>query len=312
MTPNALNSNTLEAFKVPTKVYNAIQKASKATGVNFTYMLEKAAVESGFDTNAKAKSSSATGLYQFIDKTWLHMVEKHGDKYGLQKYADKIDAKGNVSDSKTKKEILELRKDPQIASYMAAEFAAGNYNQLKQNVGGDIGATELYMAHFLGAGGASGFLNAMKKSPNMIGADLFPREARANRNVFYDRETGQPRTLTQIHAYFERKFESSPQAAAATQFASKQAEKDTVLRTAAKPVQQAHAKIAANEDPFARLSNVMSVMGLESSSPSASMLRIAGTNSQRNDAGWQIFPSNLYNKLALSPAQMMMLIDFNA
>lgn len=308
MTPNALNNSTLEAFKVPAKVYNAIQKASKATGVNFTYMLEKAAVESGFDTNAKAKSSSATGLFQFIDKTWLSMVDKHGDKYGLEKYADKIDAKGNVADSKARKEILDLRKDPEIASYMAAEFAAGNYNQLKQNVGGDIGSTELYMAHFLGAGGASGFLNAMKKSPNMVGADLFPREARSNRNVFYDRETGTPRTLKQIHAFFERKFEGAPQAQSTNQFA-KANNPDTMMRTAAPAVREASARVTTDENPFARLSGLM---GLENSSPSASMLRIAGVNSSRNDNNWQIFPPTMYNKLGLSPAQMMMLSDFNA
>lgn len=307
MAQNTINTNNLDAFKVPVKVYNAIQKACEATGVNFTYMLEKAAVESGFNATAKAKTSSATGLYQFIDKTWLNMVGRHGEKYGLEKYADKIDANGNVANAKTKREILNLRNDPQISAYMAAEFAQGNYNQLKENVGGDIGSTELYMAHFLGAGGASGFLNAMKKSPNMAGADIFPREARANRNVFYDPATGAPRTLKQIHAYFDRKFDGAP--SGATQFAANQAKQNTVLRTANLAQQQAQKAIATDEDPFARLAGLM---GLESTSPSSSLARISGTNFSQNKNSWQIFPPNLYDKLALSPAQLMMLSDFSA
>lgn len=307
MTQNALNTSNLGAFQVPVKVYKAIQNACKATGVNFTYMLEKAAVESGFNTNAKAKTSSATGLYQFIDKTWLSMVNQHGDKYGLEKYAAKIDDNGNVANAKTKREILNLRKDPQIAAYMAAEFAQGNYNQLKENVGGEIGSTELYMAHFLGAGGASGFLNAMKKSPNMIGADLFPREARSNRGVFYEPTTGQPRTLKQIYAFFDKKFDG---AAATTQLAVAQPSSDeSVLRTAAPAIRQAQAQIRAEDDPFARMANLM---GLESSSPSASMMRIAGSPAAQNQNTWQIFPPTMYGQLSLSPAQLLMLSDFKA
>src|SRR5690606_36534849 len=106
--------------------------------------------------------SSDTGLFQFIESTWLKMVKIHGDKYGLDKYADKIGNDGSVANRKVRNEILNLRKDPEIASYMAAEFAAGNYSTLKERVGGKVGSTELYMAHFLGAGGASSFLNAMK------------------------------------------------------------------------------------------------------------------------------------------------------
>ncbi|MFA7457770.1 MAG: transglycosylase SLT domain-containing protein, partial [Micavibrio sp.] len=203
-------NNTLDAFKVPRNIYNAIQNASRSTGVNFTYLVEKAAAESSFNPDAKARTSSATGLFQFIESTWLGMVKNHGAKYGLQDYAAKIGADGRVASRKDRQEILELRKDPEIASYMAAEFAAENHQQLKNNVGGKIGSTELYMAHFMGAGGASAFLNAMKKNPAMAAADIFPREARANRNVFFDARTGAPRSLQQVHAFFDRKFNGAP------------------------------------------------------------------------------------------------------
>lgn len=303
MAQNILNNNALEAFQVPRNVYNAIKKASASTGVNFTYLMEKAAVESSFDTNAKAKTSSATGLFQFIESTWMGMVKKHGDKYGLEKYAAKIDDNGRVADQKTRKEILNLRKDPEISSLMAAEFASSNNDYLQQHVGGKIGATELYMAHFLGAGGASGFLNAMKKSPNMAAADLLPEAARSNRNVFYDQKTGQPRTMREVYAFFDKKFDGSSASAPVM------TAQTNTLRTNNSYAQNAvQEKFAAQEDPLARLAALMGPAGT-TKSPS-SMLRIADTSSGVRD--WQIFPPSLYGNLSLSPAQMMMLSDFNA
>ncbi len=303
MAQNLMQNKALQAFQVPKDVYNAIQKAAKATGVNFTYLMEKAAVESSFDTNAKARSSSATGLFQFIESTWLKMVKEHGHKYGLEKYADKISDNGAVTDSKTRKAILNLRKDPEISSYMAAEFATDNYNTLKDRVGGHVGSTELYMAHFLGANGASSFLNAMKKSPNMAAADLFPKEARSNRNVFYDAKTGAPRTMKQVYAFFDKKFD----APAGNQDVMT-ASADTTLRTntysgprSANPVRY------EGPDPFSRIADLMNI------GTNSSLLRITGeANAESPDKNMQIFPPSLYNKLALSPAQMMMLDDFTA
>ena len=302
MAQNINASKALDAFEVPRDVYNAIKNAAAKTGVNFTYLLEKAAVESSFDKNAKAKTSSATGLYQFIESTWLKMVKDHGDKYGLEKYADKINDNGRVTDAKTRKEILALRKDPEIASLMAAEFDAGNYTRLQENVGGKIGSTELYMAHFLGASGASGFLNAMKKSPNMTAADLFPAEARSNRGVFYDAKTGAPRTLRQVYAMFDAKFESN------TVIGNGR----TITATNNLRVHNGGETRAASlrqvvDDPFARLA---ALMGTPEGGKTQSMLRVSDVSETARN--WQIFPPSLYGKLSLSPAQMMMLSDFNA
>ncbi len=303
MAQNLMQNKALQSFQVPKDVYTAIQKAAKATGVNFTYLMEKAAVESSFDTNAKARTSSATGLFQFIESTWLKMVKEHGSKYGLEKYADKISDDGRVSDGKTRKAILNLRKDPEISAYMAAEFATDNYNTLKDRVGGHVGSTELYMAHFLGANGASGFLNAMKKSPNMTAADLFPEAARSNRNVFYDSKTGAPRTMKQVYAFFDRKFDAPVAVESNTIMTA-----ETNLRTntytgprSANPVRY------EGPDPFSRIADLMN-MG-----SGGSLLRITGdANVESSDKNMQIFPPSLYNKLALSPAQMMMLDDFTA
>ncbi len=303
MATNINQNSALQAFQVPKQVYTAIQKAANATGVNFSYLMEKAAAESGFDANAKAKTSSATGLFQFIESTWLTMVKDHGDKYGLSKYADKIDDKGRVASRKDRAEILALRKDPEIASLMAAEFDIGNYNTLKSRGIDDVGSTELYMAHILGAGGASSFLTALKKSPNMTAADIFPREARANRNVFFDSRTGQPRSMAQVYAFFDKKFESQP---VSENIAVANA---TPLRTQGYtgPRTQNPEAYAANTDPLARLTSLMDVLNAQDKQ--ASLLRIAGSQSADNV---EIFPPSLYGKLSLSPAQMMMLSDFTA
>lgn len=303
MTQNAIYNKELNAYNVPKDVYKAIKSAAEKTGVNFTYLMEKAAVESSFDKNAKAKTSSATGLYQFIESTWLKMVNDHGDKYGLEKYADKISDSGKVSDSKARREILNLRKDPEIASLMAAEFDAQNYARLKENVGGDIGATELYMAHFLGAGGASGFLNAMKKSPNMAAADIFPREARANRGVFYDQKSGQPRSLNQIYAMFESKFSGGNDAGMKNFGAQQTMMAQTNTAPTAPSAQKA--PVYMDNDPLARLASLM-----DTGRRADSLLRVSGSGEEQKN--WEVFPPSLYSRLSLSQAQMMMLTDFSA
>ncbi|MDH5722303.1 MAG: transglycosylase SLT domain-containing protein [Alphaproteobacteria bacterium] len=183
---NQLNSNPVIA---------AIQTASTKSGVDFSYLVKQAKVESNFDNNAKAKTSSATGLYQFLDKTWMSMIDRHGETYGLE------------TEGLSKKEILEMRKDPQAASFMAAAFASENEQFLNRHWGGDIGDTELYLAHFLGASGAATFLNASDENPLQPAADIFPKAALANRNVFYNKETGEPRTLHEVYSFFAKKFE---------------------------------------------------------------------------------------------------------
>lgn len=193
-------------------VLNSIEKASKKTGVDFSYLVEQAAAESSMNPTAKAKTSSAEGLFQFLDSTWLNMVKNHGDKHGMGQYADMIQktesGRYTVSNPALKQEILNARNNPEKASAMAAELAKSNEQYLKQHVPNvEIGKTELYLAHFMGANGAARFLNAMNSNPDANAAQTFKTEAKANKNVFFDKGTHKPRSLEQVYAFFDKKFD---------------------------------------------------------------------------------------------------------
>lgn len=208
-----LNNSSLAALAKQAAPYvlNAIKTASAKTGVSFAYMLEKASSESGFDAAAKSVSSTATGLYQFIDKTWLNLVKKYGGQAGLGQYANAIDDNGHVANAAVKKQILALRKDPAANAMMAAEYTAENKGYLQQQLGSGttIGPTELGLAHFLGAGGAAQFLKAYQSNPVQQASDLFPKAANANHNIFYDSKTGSARSLAGIYDLFAQKFGGS-------------------------------------------------------------------------------------------------------
>lgn len=194
----------------PAHVVSAVREASERTGVDFAYLMEKAATESGYRTDVRAATSSATGLYQFIDSTWLNTIAEHGGKHGLERYASAIQRRSGqpyVADPALKKEILDLRKDPRVSALMAAEFTRDNKEHLEDTVGGTVGPTEMYLAHFLGAGGASRFLQAMRQNPDRSACDVFPEAASSNRGVFFDRDSGKPTTLAQIYKRFAARFD---------------------------------------------------------------------------------------------------------
>ena len=199
-------------FAVTTKatsVQSAIAQASQKTGVDFSYLMGQAQIESGMRADAKAGTSSASGLYQFIDQSWLRVMKQHGAEHGMAWAADAISSSGGrmtVSDPATRRAILNLRNDPQAASLMAAEHASDNKDAIEGALGRDATGTDLYMAHFLGLGGAKSFLGAMQANPNRSAANLFPAAARANRNVFYD-STGQSRSLGQVYSRFAAKLD---------------------------------------------------------------------------------------------------------
>lgn len=159
-----------------------ITAAAKMAGVDPKLMASIAAIESGFRATVKAGTSSATGLYQFIKSTWNAMIQKYGAKYGI-----------NPNTSPT---------DPRANALMGAEYLKENANAIKSVLKGRaITDTDLYMAHFLGAGGARKFLSA---DPNAIAANVMPEAARANASIFYDGR--RPRTVAEVYALMNQKL----------------------------------------------------------------------------------------------------------
>jgi len=204
-------------------VQGAIQLASRRTGIDFNYLLGQAQVESGMNASARAGTSSATGLYQFIEQSWLGVVKSHGAEHGMGWAADSITRTSSgryvVSDPGARRTILNLRNDPTAASLMAAEHASDNKDQLAASLNRDVTGTDLYMAHFLGIGGAKKFLSAMAGNPDRSAASLFPSAAGANRGVFYAAD-GSPRSLGEVYNRFAAKLDRGAAASGATGLAS--------------------------------------------------------------------------------------------
>ena len=197
-------------------VRQAIGQAAQRTGVDFSYLLAQAKSESGLNPTAKATGSSASGLFQFLDQSWLGVIKRHGAEHGLGWAADAITAKpggGFAVDPSVRAAVMGLREQAGPAALMAGAYASDNAAGLSQALGRDVGGTDLYMAHFLGVGGATRFLRAAATSPDASAAGLFPREAAANRAIFYDGDG--PRSLGEVYQLMGRKLAAAGDGAAA-------------------------------------------------------------------------------------------------
>lgn len=190
-----------------------IDNASSQTGISPNYLLILAYQESSCNPKAKASSSSAVGMFQFVEQTWLISIKKYGGKYGYQKNANAIFLSGSnrikMKDTALRKETLDLRYDPQLSAVLAAELAVENAQYLKRKVRRKLSSTDLYLAHFLGAYGASKFLIALEDNPQTRGTALFPTAAKSNRAIFYSRKSGRARSLDDIYSFFEEKINIS-------------------------------------------------------------------------------------------------------
>ena len=197
----------------PSEVLAAIKSASRETGSDFSYLLSIAQRESNLDNTAKSKGSSATGLFQFIDQTWLSLVKRYGSEHGLGRYADAISRTETgrlaVGSPEAKAAILALRNDPKISALMAGEAAAATKQSLECSLGRTVCAGELYAAHFLGESGAKRLI-ALNEQQAGARADLaFPDAAKSNRNVFYHAD-GRAKTVGEVHAWATGEHGSSP------------------------------------------------------------------------------------------------------
>jgi hypothetical protein len=122
-------------------------------------------VESDGNPDAKNKRSSATGLAQFLDETWLRLIRTH---------------RPDLVVAHSESEILELRRDADLALEIAARFTEGNAEMLRKR-GLPITPGTLYLAHFAGSAGAVALLSALEQADaasTMASADASGRTSR--------------------------------------------------------------------------------------------------------------------------------------
>ena len=190
----------------------AIQRASSATGVDFGFLLGAAKRESGYNPGAKAGSSSAAGLFQFVEQTWMSTLKKHGAKYGYARYAELIqqgaDGRYHVDGAEARKTVMDLRFDPHAASLMAGELTSDHAAYLRGRVGRNPTAGELYAAHFLGPQGSAKLIEAVQASPNARASSLFPEAAASNHKIFF--HEGRAATVGELYANLTHASSAGP------------------------------------------------------------------------------------------------------
>lgn len=137
--------------------------------------------ESSGKAEAKAKTSSAGGHHQFIDKTWVALSDKYQLGYKLE---DKF--------------------DPEKSRRMAELYTNENREILKKALKAEPTDTQLYTAHFLGTTGAKKLLSAPPMAPAI--KHVNKAQVAANKDIFYDKKTGQPRKVIEVYSLLQKKI----------------------------------------------------------------------------------------------------------
>src|SRR6516162_8560949 len=207
---NATATPSVDPSRV--RIAGAIKQAAGTSDTSFEYLLATAKMESDFNPAAGAATSSAHGLFQFIEQTWLGTVKEAGAQFGYGQYADAITKSSvgsySVSDPATRRSILKLRDDPAAASTMAAALTQSNSFRLTGMIGRRPTDSELYMAHFMGVGGAAKLISNAEDNPQAVGARLFPNAAAANRSIFYAND-GRALSVSEVYSVLSSRYASA-------------------------------------------------------------------------------------------------------
>lgn len=194
---------------IPPKIVTALKSASRATGADFDYLLKTARRESALKPGARAATSSASGLFQFIEQTWLGTLKNAGPKHGLGKISGLINqdrhGRFTIADPAKRKAVLALRFDPKLSALMAGEFTRTNARAMQMRIGRPPSEGELYIGHFLGAGQASRLINLMASRGREPADAHFPKAAKANPAIFYG-TNGKARSLASVYSNLTRHY----------------------------------------------------------------------------------------------------------
>jgi hypothetical protein len=199
---------------LPRRLVETILRAAENTGVDPIYLMALADKESSFRTNVKASTSSAQGLFQFIDRTWLETMRTFGAKHGLESQAaaiSMVDDKPAVADEAMRTAILDLRSDPYVAAVMAAEMLKRDAAQIGFRIGRTLTPAEMYLAHFLGLDDATRFISMRNKGKKAASATkAFPAAAKANVAIFFEKKKKGKRGLSvpEVYAKIDDMIES--------------------------------------------------------------------------------------------------------
>jgi hypothetical protein len=266
-------STPIAPGRAATGVTSAIRTAANATGTSFRYLLATAKIESDLNPSLTMKSSSAAGLFQFIDQTWLGTLKQAGPAFGYGDYANAISRNSSghytVDDPEMRKEIMKLRNDPTANAVMAGVLTQQNAAALTRRIGRQPTDSELYIAHFFGAGGAGKLIQLAGSTPETNAAEVFPLAAHANRPIFYDRQ-GNARSISGVYSELARRYRVASDGSGAT-----------LASAAVPPMQQAaHASPPAARallpvTDVAAVSKVSAVMTPPSAAPAATAAPIA-------------------------------------
>ncbi len=198
---------TFGPIRIRRHLVDLIVRASRVVGADPTLLMAVADKESSFSTGVKAKTSSATGLYQFIEQTWLGVIYEFGARHGLAAEAKLIGRSGRqfvIGDAGERQRILDMRREPYVSALLAAEMLKRDTLRLERAMGRHLTGGEIYLIHFLGPDAAQTFIETMEETPGVKAAELLPRPAQANRPIFYADAGGETKVLSvsEVHRKF--------------------------------------------------------------------------------------------------------------
>jgi hypothetical protein len=219
-------------------VLAALKQASAATGSDFSYLLATAMRESNLHPQAKSGTSSASGLFQFVEQTWFGLVKQYGAKHGLASFANAIMQAGDghfeADNASDRHAILALRNDPRIAALMAGEYANATRASLEASLGRNVSNGELYAAHFFGPEAACRLIRMSSAQPQSCAATAFPQAAASNHSVFY-RPDGTAKSVQEVLAWALKQPAAQTAAAIEPAPASEPAPSSNITVTALPP-----------------------------------------------------------------------------
>ena len=195
-------------MRIKRELVETVVRAARNTDTDPTLLMSIADKESAFAPTVKASTSSATGLFQFIDSTWLRVVRDFGPQHGLDKEAAAIDSSDgppSIADPAARRRILGLRNDPYLSAILAAEMLKHDAARIATRIGRELSDGETYLAHFLGPSDAEKFITKLVSEPRYAAPKLLPKPARANRSIFFvaaKRKAG-GLSVADVHKKFE-------------------------------------------------------------------------------------------------------------